>query len=400
MKSSFALLLLLATPSLWAQSDWPQLLGPQRNGVYSGPGRKPAGLAWKKPVGAGFAGPVVAQGKLLVFHRQGDKEVLEAWKPEDGSKLWAYSYDTRYRDDFGFDEGPRAVPLVDGDRVYTLGAEGQLHCVSLATGKRVWSEDTHARFKVRKAFFGAASGPVVEGSLVMLNVGGAEAGIVAFDKLTGKLAWTATRDEASYSSPLVATVAGLRRALFLTRAGLVDLDPASGKVRHTMPWRSRSNASVNAAVPVVAGDVVFLSASYGTGAVALAVNGTQYNSLWSNDDSMSNHYATCVVRDGYLYGFHGRQEQGQQLRAVELRTGKVAWSVDGLRAGTVTLAGESLLVLRENGELLVGTADPKQFRVLSKHSLLSGTVRAYPALAGGRLYLRSEDTMACYRLEP
>jgi outer membrane protein assembly factor BamB len=166
-----------------------------------------------------------------------------------------------------------------------------------------------------------------------------------------------------------------------------------------MPWRSRSQASVNAATPVAAGEIVFLSASYGTGAIALEMKGTAYRKLWSSDDVLSNHYSTSVFHNGHLYGFHGRQEEGQELRAVELRSGKVLWSAPGLRAGTVTLAGDVLLVLRENGELIRVNASPKSFQLLGRHALLGGTVRAYPALADGRLYLRNEDTLAAYELK-
>lgn len=365
-----------------------------------GMGRTPAGLIWKKPVGQGFSPPVIGQGKLIVFHRQSNNEVVEAWDPATGAKIWSYAYPTAYRDDFGFDEGPRAAPLIDSGRVYTLGAEGQLHCVNLADGKKVWSEDTHAKFRVRKGYFGAASSPVIDGNRLLMNAGGATgAGIVAFDKSNGKVMWTAGEDEASYSSPVVATLGGLKRALFLTRAGLVDIDPETGKIRYQMPWRARSQASVNAATPVVAGDILFLSASYGTGAIALEGKGTQYRKLWSSDDAISNHYSTSVIFNGYLYGFHGRQEEGQELRCVDLKTGKVQWSKGGVKAGTVTLAGDTLLVLQENGELIVAKADPKQFSAQSKHGLLGGTVRSYPALSDGRIFLRNGDTMACYRLQ-
>lgn len=350
-------------------------------------------------MGAGFSAPVVAQGKLIVFHRLGSQEVVEAWDAASGAPVWTYSYPTAYRDDFGFDEGPRATPLIDSGRVYVHGAEGQLHALSLADGKKLWSEDTMKKFSVRKGFFGAASSPAVAGNLLLLNVGGKQAGIVAFDKNTGRVVWSATDDEASYSSPVVAQIGGLRRALFLTRAGFVDLDPESGRVRHQMPWRSRSMASVNAASPVVTGDIVFLSASYGTGAVALEFKNGSYRKLWSNDDSLSNHYATSVVSGTFLYGFHGRQEEGQQLRCVEIRTGKVRWSRNGFGAGTVALAGDLLLVLLENGEMVVARASPDEFQMLAKKSLLGGVVRAYPAYAHGRMYLRNEDTLACYRLE-
>jgi glucose dehydrogenase len=221
---------------------------------------------------------------------------------------------------------------------------------------------------------------------------------VAFDAATGKVLWTATSDEAGYSAPVVATIGGARHALFWTRAGLVDIDPATGKVRFEFPWRSRSHASVNAAAPLVVGDLVFLSASYGTGAALLQISGATVKQLWAFDDALSNHYATSVYRDGYVYGYHGRQEMGQSLRAIELKTGKVQWDFDHFGAGTVTLAGDKLLLMRENGELIVAPATPKQFRPLSRAQLLPATVRSYPALANGKLYVRNERTLACFDL--
>jgi outer membrane protein assembly factor BamB len=158
---------------------------------------------------------------------------------------------------------------------------------------------------------------------------------VAFEAATGKVLWTATDDEASYSAPVVATIGGLRHALFFTRNGLVDLDPASGKVRFQFRWRSRSHASVNAAAPLVIGNLVFLSASYETGAALLRIEGDKPTEVWTSDNALSNHYATSVHRDGFLYGYHGRQEFGQSLRCVELKTGKVLWTANAFGAGTV-----------------------------------------------------------------
>ena len=143
--------------------------------------------------------------------------------------------------------------------------------------------------------------------------------------------WTATDDEASYSSAVGATIAGRRFAIFLTRTGLVGLDPATGRVQFQRRWRARQAASVNAATPLVIGDLIFVSAEYGPGAGVLRVDGSTLTDLWASDDVLSNHYATSVHHDGYLYGFHGRQEFGPSLRAVELRTGKVRWSQDRFR---------------------------------------------------------------------
>jgi len=384
--------------------DWPQFLGPTRDGVYDGPpvstawsGGRPARL-WTVDVGEGFAGPVVVGERLVLFHRLGAKEVVDALDRTTGARLWRHEYPTSYRDDFGFDEGPRSAPVVADGVVHTFGAEGILSAVRLETGEPLWRVDTHERFRVRKGFFGAAGSPLVEDGRVLVNPGGEEAGLAAFDATTGELLWSATSDEASYSSPTVATLGGRRLALFFTRAGLVAVDPKTGAVVHRLDWRSRSRASVNAAVPLVVGDVVFLSASYNTGAIALEVSGSTLEPLWSSDEAMSNHYATCVVREGVLYGFHGRQEYSPSLRAVELRTGRVLWSEDGFGAGTVTLADDLLVIVRDTGELVIAAASPEAFEERGRAPLLSGTVRAYPALSDGVLYVRNEKTLAAFDL--
>ena len=230
-----------------AADDWPQFLGPTRNGVYKGPplaSSWPAGgpkTVWRKQVGQGFAGPVVAGERLILFHRVGNEEIVEALNARTGAPQWRFAYPTAYRDDFGFDEGPRAVPVVANGRIYTFGAEGQLHAIDLATGKQIWNVDTMRRFGVRKGFFGAAGSPLVEDGRVIANIGGKDgakgAGIVAFNADTGAVTWTATDDEAGYSSPVGATLGGKRHAVFFTRNGLVGLDPPPVR------WSSRNDGA-------------------------------------------------------------------------------------------------------------------------------------------------------------
>ena len=403
-RSALATIVVAAAATHAAAQDWPQFLGPGRDGRYTGPplaeswpGGGPTRL-WSRPVGAGFAGPAVAGGRVILFHRLGGREVVEALDAGTGDTVWRYDYATSYRDDFGFDEGPRSVPVVHDGRVYTFGAQGQLHAVDLETGAGVWQVDTHARYGVRKGFFGAAGSPLVEDGRVIANVGGRRGGIVAFDAATGDELWTATTHEASYSSPAAGTFGGRRLALVFTRTGLVGLDPATGQVRFENRWRSRLGASVNAATPLVVGDRVFISASYGTGAALLRVDGGTLAEEWSGDDSMTNHYATAVIHDGVLYGYHGRQEYSPSLRAVDLRSGAVRWSEDRFGAGTVTLAGDLLVVLRESGELMLAEATPEALRPLARARILPGVVRAYPALADGVLYARNTDTLVAVDL--
>jgi outer membrane protein assembly factor BamB len=385
-------------------TDWPQFLGPTRDGHYAGPpladtwGASGPKVVWRKQVGQGFAGPAVVGNRVIVFHRVGNEEVVESLDAANGNSIWRYAYRTTYRDDFGFDEGPRAVPVVADGVIYTFGAEGQLHAVDFAKGTRLWSEDTMKRFSVPKGFFGAAGSPLVDGDRVIANIGGEKAGIVAFDAKSGKVLWTATDDDASYSSGVSATIAGRRSAVFLTRDSLVGLDPGSGAVQFQRRWRARLAASVNAATPLVIGDQIFVSAQYGPGAGVLRVNGSQLVDVWASDDVLSNHYATSVFYNGHLYGFHGRQEFGPSFRAVEFQTGMVKWSQEQFRAGSVLLAGDRLLITREGGELVLAAASPQAFKPIARAQILQGVVRPYPALADGLLYVRNENTLLCLDL--
>jgi outer membrane protein assembly factor BamB len=386
------------------ETDWPQFLGPTRNGAYAGPpladvwGASGPKVIWRKQVGQGFAGPAVVGDRVILFHRVGSEEVLESLDAANGNSIWRYAYRTAYRDDFGFDEGPRAVPVVADGVIYTFGAEGQLHAVDFAKGTRLWSEDTMKRFAVPKGFFGAAGSPLVDGNRIIANIGGDKAGIVAFEAKTGKVLWTATDDDASYSSGVGAIIGGRRSAIFLTRDSLVGLDPASGAVQFQRRWRARLAASVNAATPLVVGDQIFVSAQYGPGAGVLRVNGSQLVDVWASDDVLSNHYATSVFYNGHLYGFHGRQEFGPSFRAVEFQTGTVKWSQEQFRAGSVLLAGDRLLIAREGGELILAAASPQVFRPIARAQVLQGVVRPYPALADGLLYVRNENTLLCLDL--
>ncbi|MDA2937345.1 PQQ-binding-like beta-propeller repeat protein [Acidobacteria bacterium AH-259-A15] len=393
------------SPGTWGPSaDWNQFLGPQRNGSSQvPPARTPwpaAGpeLVWSRGVGEGFAGPVVAGGRLILFHRRADREIVDCLDAKSGRSLWSFDYPSRYRDDFGFDEGPRATPVIAEGKVFTFGAQGVLTAASLDTGRKLWSVETHRQFGVRKGFFGAAGSPLVEAGRVFANIGGRSgAGLVAFDATTGETLWTATSYEASYSSPVAANLAGVRRVLFFTRNGLVVTSP-DGDVVFDFPWRSRSRASVNAAVPLVVGNEIFLSASYNTGAVVLKVVGANLEKVWESDEVLSNHYATSVFHRGYLYGFHGRQEYGQSLRCVEWATGRVVWNQAGLGAGTVMLLSDQLLILSESGELIQASATPQGFRPRARARILEPVVRAYPAFSDGFLYARNADRLACFRL--
>jgi outer membrane protein assembly factor BamB len=385
-------------------ADWPQFLGPNRDGVSAETWLRwqwPAGgptRVWQVAVGAGWSGPVVVGDRVLIFHREDDDAVLDCLNVADGKRQWRFGRSTDYVDQFGFDRGPRATPAVGGRRVFVLGADGQLSAVDLMTGKELWGRQLHVDYHVPQGFFGAACSPLVEGKLLILNVGGRGAGIVAFDTETGKEIWKATDDAASYSSPVAATVNGTRFVFVFTREGLVGLNPATGAVRFRERWRSRMQASVNAATPLVVGDRLFLSACYGTGAALWRVKANGVTADWKGDEILSSHYATSVYCDGHLYGSHGRQEEGATLRCVEWATGRVCWEQKGFGCATLTLVDGRVLALTENGDLVAFAAVPKAYMEGARARVLDGPCRAAFALSDGRVYARDGKKLVCLDL--
>jgi outer membrane protein assembly factor BamB len=387
--------------------DWPQFLGPSRNCTSSDTGllatwpKDGPSKVWERKIGEGFSGPVVAGERLILFHRVGDKETVECLDAATSKERWKYDYATSYRDALGKGNGPRSTPLVANNRVYTLGAEGRLHCLELETGKKVWERTLAADYEMRESYFGVGSTPILDSDRLIINVGAKGAGIIAFDPTNGKELWKATDDAASYSSPVATTSDGVRHVIFLTRAGLVSLDPANGAVRFTKPFRARIDASVNAATPVLVGDQVFISAEYATGAALLKIRKDKTEEVWKGKESLSCHYNTPIHRDGYLYGLDGRQEGGAaQLRCVELQTGKVRWAQKNFGCASLILAEGSLIALCENGDLALIEATPQAFREKARFTAFKDPpCRAEIALANGKLYARDNDKLICWNLK-
>ena len=263
--------------------DWAAFLGPSHNAVSTETmlSRKlPPPLAWEFAKGIGYASPSISGERLVFVHRLEHEEIVECLHPETGSSHWQFRYATAFEDRYGYNNGPRSSPVIDGERVYTLGAEGKLHCLALGLGKVIWKRDLRAEYKVPQDFFGTASTPLVEGGLLIVNVG-APGGpcVVGLDKATGREVWRAGKEwGASYASPIPAVVHGKRRVFVFAggesnppTGGLMSIDPATGKTDFVFPWRSRSYESVNASCPVVFDNKVFISASYRTGSALVEV---------------------------------------------------------------------------------------------------------------------------------
>lgn len=418
-------------------SDWPGFLGPTGDGVSSEKGiiqpwpKEGLRIVWQKRLGVGYAMPSISQGRLFQFDRYGNRARLSCLNSETGEFLWKFEHPTDYEDYFGYNHGPRCFPVVDGDRVYTFGAEGMLHCVRTGDGKLLWKCDTRSEFDVVQNFFGVASTPAVEGDLLIVQVGGSPpgsdrvpfeqlkgngSGIVAFDKHTGKVRYRVSDELASYAVPVVATVAGRRWCFVFARGGLIGLEPATGNVDFHFPWRARALESVNAANPVVAGDRVFISEAYGPGSALLRVKPGGCDVIWSDADrprrkSMQAHWATPIHHDGYLYGCSGRHLENAELRCIELETGHVTWSQPGLTRTSLLLVDGHFVCLGEDGVVSLLKVNPQRYEEVSRldlHDRLAEDGRPYllepcwaaPIVSHGLLYVRGRDRLVCLELIP
>jgi hypothetical protein len=410
---ALAIVGLMAHASAVPAGDWPQILGPERSGrgaaderlADSWPAEGPKVL-WKKPVGNGYAGIAVAGGRAFLFHRQGQKEVLEALDPASGKTLWSASHATTFRPQVGGGDGPLCVPVVADGVVITYGAQGVLTVNDAATGRQVWQRRTHEEFAAQEGYFGAGSTPLVVAGNVIVNVGGTkvdgvkkEAGVVAFRLDTGATAWTATAEPASYAAPVRVDVGGQIRVLMVTRYQCLLLDPATGKVRWQFPFGMRG-PTVNAATPVLADDNrLLVTASYGIGSVFAALDDTKASPLWDGADSLATQYCTPVVVGTHAYCVDGREDGPPgDLKCVEVVSGKITWQQKGFGYGTLLAADGKLVVAKNDGTVVLVRTEPGKYAELARHRPLTGNVRALPALAAGRLFLRDDSTLVCLDL--
>lgn len=384
-------------------------MGSNRDGISTGKATLAEALpenglepTWSHHLGDGFSGPVVAGNRCLIFHRQGNEARLEALDSKTGKVEWTFDYQTDYVDQFGFDPGPRSTPTVVDDHVFIHGAEGMLHAVDLKTGKALWKHDLAKTFNSPSGFFGRSSSPLVVNGRVMLDLGGTYKGkpanIAAFDTKTGEVAWTTGEGEADYGAPMLLQPPDKApTALFFVRDGFLGVDPTDGKIRFQERFRSRIQASVNAASPVVIGERFFLSSCYNVGAGVWEWADGNLRSVYKKQEALDCHFNTPVHFEGHLYGFHGRQETGQELRCLELNTGEVKWKTPS-PAGSVIVADGKLLVLTERGELLVGKASPKSWEILYRAQVGGAETRALPALNGNYFYARDKRKLVCVQL--
>jgi outer membrane protein assembly factor BamB len=387
-----------------AAGDWPQILGPERNGVADNehlvrslPEAGPR-LVWQRSVGSGYAGPAVSGGRLILFHRHDAEAIVLALDARSGKELWQVPFPTHYASGIAPDDGPRCVPVIAGNSVFLFGAGGDLHCLAFDSGKTRWSRDLYREFGAPEGYFGAGSTPIVEQGKLLVNVGGRGAGIVALSVTDGSTVWKATDEAASYASPIAATVDGRRQVIFVTRLNVVAVDPDNGGVRFRFPFGKRG-PTVNAANPLLFDHHLFVTASYGVGAELALIGPGSAKQVWASDDVLSSQYTTSVLHRGALFGIDGRQDAGvARLRAIDPLAGRVLWTQEGFGTGTLILADDELLIMKTDGTLVLVDPAASEYRELAKAHLFPTIVQALPALADGFFYARDTQTLKCFDL--
>jgi outer membrane protein assembly factor BamB len=389
-------------------AGWPQWRGPQRDGIVNMADlstdwpKKGLPLLWEKPIGLGYSSFAVKDGRLYSLFHEGDKEVVACWSVENGEEVWRHPYDCHADVDY---PGPRSTPTLDGDRVYTVGSDGTLLCLDSATGSPRWQKDLLREFHASAPKWGVAFSPLVDGELVFTSPGGPNGNsLAAFNKLTGELVWKCLDEPAGYSSPIAAIIAGTRQVLFFMGRSLVAVRADNGELCWRCPWETAYD--VNAATPLVftarRGEknvhYVFISSGYGRGCALLKIaakaDGSFKAKVVYTGKQMCCHFASPVRRGDYLYGI-----DDSRLSCLNLRTGKVMWSRSGIQKGSLLCVNDYLLVLSEEGQLLLLDAVPeKRAPIAEARPFRGGRCWTMPVVAEGKLFLRNEQQMKCFDL--
>jgi outer membrane protein assembly factor BamB len=409
--------------------DWPSFLGATHNLVSTETKlleKFPAGglpLVWEAKRGLGYAAPAILGDRLVLFHRIEGEEIVECLHRETGERFWRFAYPTSYQDRYGYNDGPRAAPVIAGENVYTLGPLNTLHCLELSTGRVRWRRDLNQDFKLSQNFFGCGTTPLVEGDKLIVNLGAPKGPTVAaFDLASGKMVWGAGKDWGqSYASPVPATIHGKRRVLVFAggesappTGGLMCIDPADGKVDFSFPWRGNRRESVNGSSPLVFdGDKVFISECYGSGGAVVQI-GADFSAtkLWDNEE-FGTHFMVAIHRDGYLYGVDGHGPNDAFMVCVDAKTGDEKWRTqptwrDTIKSSTgdrespfgtyrawlMPVGDGRVLCLGEFGHLLWVDLSPAGFKEVDRTRLfLAQETWTPPVLSRGLLYVcqNSED---------
>ena len=377
---------------------WPDFRGPNRDGRYSDApirtdwlGGLP--LLWKQPIGLGYASFVVAEGRAFTIEQRREQEVAAAYDLETGRELWTNGWDGEFVEAMGGD-GPRATPTYDEGRVYVLGALGELRCLDARTGALVWRHNILMENEATNLEWGMSASPLIVDEQVIVLPGGRRGkSVVAYHKVTGEMLWTALDDRQAYTSPMLVTIGGVRQILIVSAARAAGLAVDGGRLLWEYPWAN--DIGINVAQPLLlGGDRIFLSSSYGGGAAVFEVRreGDAFatHALWSNQ-RMKNRFTSSVVHEGYIYGL-----DEAILACLDAATGEQQWKGGRYGYGQLMIAGDRLIVLTEDGELVQVRATPERHDELARFGAISGKTWNHPVIAGGRLLVRNLQEMAAF----
>lgn len=382
-----------ATASIY----WTNFRGPDRDGHYrQQPVRTDWGSAltplWKQPVGSGFASFVIADGRAFTIEQRGRREVAAAYDVVTGRELWTSAWNALFQEN---GDGPRATPAWHDGRVYMLGATGELRALDAATGRTLWRADILADAGAGNLEFGTSASPLVFDNTVVVVPGGENGqSIVAYDRNSGQRVWGALDDSASYSSPMLVTLAGVRQILTFTATRLVGLSPEDGRLLWEFPWRAANQASQ----PLIAGsDRVFLSTGGSPDATMLQLTAGADGQLTAKElwrtNRMNNSFSSSVLHDGFIYGL-----DESILACLDASTGELKWKGGRYGFGQLILASGHLIVLTEHGELALVRADPKAHQEVTRFPAIEGKTYNHPAMSDGVLLVRNVDEMAAFDL--
>lgn len=366
-----------------AATDWPRWRGPSLNGISTESGWKanwgataPKEL-WRASVGTGFSSFSVANGRVYTLGNANDQDTVFCFDAETGKEIWKHAYAHPLEPKY-YEGGPSATPTVHGDRVYTLSKRGHIFCLDAAKGTVIWTKDLTKELGVKVPEWGFASSVLVEGDQLILNLGSAG---TALEAATGKVVWTSGKDAAGYATPVPFNVGADRAVALFCAKDLVAVRVKDGKPLWSHPFKT--SYDVNAADPVIDGNRFFISAGYGHGGALVKVQDSTPTLVWENKN-MRNHFNSCVLKDGFLYGV-----DEDQLRCLSLDTGEVKWTHKPFGKGSLTLADGKLVGLSEKGELIIAEPTPAEFKVISRAQVLGGKCWTTPVLANGRIYARN-----------
>ena len=353
---------------------------------------------WKKPIGGGRASFAVAGGRAFTIEQRARNEVVAAYDVMTGRQLWTNAWQERFSQWMGGGEGPRATPSWADGHVFALGGRGELRCLDEATGKLVWRTNILQDTGAKNLRWGMAASPLVLGDAVIVLPGGpAGRSVAAYDRRTGKRLWTALDDKTAYASPMLVTLLGVPQLLIVSASRLVGLSVDRRDVLWECPWTTGHDAS--AAQPIVIGDQrVFYSSGYGTGAVVLELtkNGDRFavREVWRNI-RMKNRQSSSVLHDGFIYGL----DEGI-LACLDASSGELKWKGGRYGHGQLLLAGDQLVVITEEGDLVLVAATPERHRELARIAAIDGQTWNVPAFADGILLVRNTKEMAAFDLRP